>query len=67
MNIYLPAGKDKANFFARGVCGWFKTNLNKKVGGEGKLLFFSCNFCLDYFFIKWEGKAGSRGGLIQAN
>ena len=62
MNVYLPAGRDKANFFARGGCGWFKTNLNKKVGGEGKLLFFFCNFCLDYFFIKWEGKAGSRGG-----
>ena len=50
-NIYL--------FFL--FTGWFKTNLNKKVGGKGKLLFFFCNFCLEYFFIKWEGKAG-RGG-----
>ena len=63
MDVYLPARKDKANliFSPGGGCGWFKTNLNKKVGGEGKLLFFFCNFCLDYFFIKWEGKAG-RGG-----
>ena len=43
MDVYLPAGKDKANliFLPGGGCGWFKTNLNKKVGGEGKLLFFS--------------------------
>ena len=40
MDVYLPAGKDKANliFLPGGGCGWFKTNLNKKVGGEGKFL-----------------------------
>ena len=52
MDVYLPAGKDKANLiFCQGGCGWFKTNLNKKVGGEGKLFFFFCNLCLDYFFL----------------
>ena len=49
MDIYLPAGKDKANliFFAMGAVGGFKTNLNKKVEG--------CNFCPDYFFYQMGG------------
>ena len=64
MDIYLQAGKDKANliFFAR---GWFKTNLNKKVGGV-KAIFFSVTSVPITFFIKLEGKAG-RGGVTQAN
>ena len=43
MDVYLPAGKDKANliFLPGGAVGGNKTNLNKKVGGEGKFFFFS--------------------------
>ena len=64
--IYLRAGEGSGrggnqgqfDFFARGL--WRVQNkFEPKIReGQGKLLLFFHNFRLDYFFFKWESKAG---------
>ena len=50
-------GGIKANliFLLWGVQNKFEQKIR---GGQGKLLLFFHNFRLDYFFFKWESKAG---------
>ena len=55
--IYLRAGR---------VCGGFKTNLNRKVGGSRQIvIIFFYNLRLHYFFS--NGKVRQEGRMNQAN
>ena len=54
--IYLRAGRVRPWGESGGVQNKFEQKI--RGGGQGKLLNFFHNFRLDYFFFKWESKAG---------
>ena len=63
MDVFFTSGEGQGqfDFFCQGGCGWFKTNLNKKVGGEGKLFFFSVTSVWITFLS--NGRVRQEGGV----
>ena len=57
-------GQGQFDFFCHGGL-WGVQNKLEQKSRRGKANFFFYNFHLDYFFFKWEGKAGR--GMIQSD